>query len=90
MSGSMVEFRANGGTGSGYLALPPAGEGPGLVILQEWWGLVPHIIALADRFAAAGFAALAPDLYHGEQPANRDAAGKLLMALNIARAGTEE
>ena len=89
MPGSTVGFRANGGTGSGYLALPSAGTGPGLVILQEWWGLVPHITALADRFAESGFAALAPDLYHGETPANRDDAGKLFMALNIAHAGAD-
>src|SRR4051794_35127076 len=41
------------------------GEGPCVVVLHEWWGLVPHIEDVCDRFAAAGFAAFAPDLYDG-------------------------
>ena len=61
-----------------------AGSGPGLIVVQEWWGLVDHIKTLADRFAAEGFVALAPDLYHGERTTSPDQAGKLLMALNIA------
>jgi carboxymethylenebutenolidase len=69
--------------GIGYLALPPSGSGAGVLVLQEWWGLVPHIQAIADRFAAAGFVALAPDLYHGKQTSSPDEAGRLLMALNI-------
>ncbi len=89
MPGSMVEFRANGHTASGYLALPPSGQGPGLIVIQEWWGLVPHITALTDRFAAAGFTALAPDLYHGKSTTSPDDAGKMLMALNIQEAGKE-
>jgi carboxymethylenebutenolidase len=87
--GDMVSFRANGGSVQGYLALPPSGRGPGLVVLQEYWGLVDHIKALCDRFAAAGFVALAPDLYHGEVAKSPDAAGKLLMALNIAETGKD-
>ena len=59
--GSMVTYPANGHTTSGYLALPPSGTGPGVLVIQEWWGLVDHIKAVADRFAAAGFVALAPD-----------------------------
>jgi carboxymethylenebutenolidase len=82
--GEMVEFKANGGTAQGYLALPAAGSGPGVIVLQEWWGLVPHIKDVADRFAAAGYVALAPDLYHGEVGKSPDEAGKLMMALNIA------
>lgn len=67
----------------GYLALPPAGTGKGLLVLQEWWGLVPHIRDVSDRFAAAGFVALAPDLFHGEQTTSPDEAQRLFMALNI-------
>jgi carboxymethylenebutenolidase len=89
MSGSMVSFRANGHTAEGYLSLPTSGTGPGLIVIQEWWGLVDHILRLADRFAAAGFVALAPDMYHGEQTTSPDQAGKLLMALNIAAAGKD-
>ena len=89
MSGSMVQFAANGHTCDGYLSLPPKGTGPGLIVVQEWWGLVDHIKTLADRFAVEGFVALAPDLYHGERTTSPDQAGKLLMALNIAEAGKD-
>jgi carboxymethylenebutenolidase len=84
MNGKMIEFTANGGTANGYLAIPAAGNGIGVIVLQEWWGLVPHIKDIADRFAAAGFVALAPDLYDGVSTKSPDEAGKLLMALNIA------
>ena len=63
--GERVTYPANGGSSEGYLSLPESGSGPGVVVIQEWWGLVPHIESLVDRFAAAGFATLAPDLYHG-------------------------
>ena len=85
MPGTMVEFASNGATGSGYLATPAAGGGPGVIVLQEWWGLVDHIKDVADRFAAEGFVALAPDLYHGESTTSPDDAGKLMMALDIGR-----
>ena len=62
----MVEFTSNGGTCPGYLATPEGGSGPGVLVIQEWWGLVPHIKDVCDRFAAEGFVALAPDLYRGE------------------------
>jgi carboxymethylenebutenolidase len=83
-AGEMVTFPANGRTAEGYLALPPSGRGPGVVVIQEWWGLVDHVEDLADRFAREGYVALAPDLYHGEKTKSPDQAGKLLMALNIA------
>ncbi|MFI5233027.1 MAG: dienelactone hydrolase family protein [Gemmatimonadales bacterium] len=89
MSGSMVKFAANGHTCDGYLAVPAKGSGPGVIVVQEYWGLVDHIKALADRFAAEGFVALAPDLYHGERTTSPDQAGKLLMALNIEGAGRD-
>jgi len=79
----MVEFESNGGTASGYLSAPERGRGPGVVVIQEWWGLVPHIKDVADRFAAEGFVALAPDLYHGDVARSPDEAGKMMMALNI-------
>lgn len=83
MAGKMVEFSSNGGTCEGYLAVPESGSGPGVVVLQEWWGLVEHIMDVCDRFAAQGFVALAPDLYHGESTESPDDAQKLMMALNI-------
>jgi carboxymethylenebutenolidase len=86
MAGQMVEFSSNGGTTSGYLAIPAKGSGPGVVVIQEWWGLVDHIKDVCDRFAAEGYVALAPDLYHGEKTKSPDEAGKLMMALNINQA----
>lgn len=87
--GSLVTFPANGHTASGYLALPATGTGPGVLVIQEWWGLVDHIKDHCDRFAGEGFVALAPDLYHGETTTSPDDAGKLFMALNIDRAGVD-
>jgi carboxymethylenebutenolidase len=81
--GETVEFRSNGHTCSGYLATPPSGRGPGVVVIQEYWGLVPHIRDLCDRFAGEGFVALAPDLYHGKEAHEPDEAGKLLMELDL-------
>src|SRR5438270_640438 len=92
MPGTMIEFEANGRTATGYLARPTAPRAPGahgVLVIQEWWGLVDHIKDVADRFAAEGFVALAPDLYHGEQTKSPDAAGKMMMALNIAEAAKD-
>jgi carboxymethylenebutenolidase len=87
--GEIVEFRSNGGTCPGYLATSESGEGPGLIVIQEWWGLVPHITDVADRFAAEGFVALAPDLYRGEAASEPDGAGKLMMGLNLEQAAKD-
>ena len=85
--GEMIEFPSNGGTATGYLAMPESGGGLPLVVIQEWWGLVPHIQDVCERFAAEGFVALAPDLYRGESTTEPDEAGKLMMALNLAAGG---
>lgn len=87
--GQSVTFPANGHITDGYLALPEGGRGPGILVIQEWWGLVDHIRDLCDRFADAGYVALAPDLYHGESTGSPDQAGKLFMALNIDKAGVD-
>ncbi len=86
-----MEFASNGSTAHGYLATPESGSGPGLVVIQEWWGLVDHIKDVADRLAQEGFVALVPDLYHGQSVANTepDEAGKLLMGLNLEQAGKD-
>lgn len=83
--GDIVHFPSNGKEASGYLALPKS-AGPAVVVIQEWWGLVPHIKKVADRFAAEGFVALAPDLYHGKSTSSPDEAGKLMMSLRIDEA----
>lgn len=87
--GTIVELPSNGHQTSGYLALPGSGVGPGIVVIQEWWGLVPHIRDVCDRFAAEGFVAVAPDLFHGETTTEPDEAGKLMMALNLEQAAKE-
>jgi carboxymethylenebutenolidase len=86
MPNEMVEFKSNGATAGGYLAVPESGKGAGVIVIQEWWGLVPHIKDVCERFAAEGFVALAPDLYHGRTTTSPDEAGKLMMALNIEQA----
>lgn len=87
--GEMVQFPSNGSIVGGYLATPEVGAGPGLVVIQEWWGLVDHIKDVCDRFAPEGFTALAPDLYHGQKTAEPDEAGKLMMALDMERAARD-
>lgn len=79
---SDIELQANGRVTRGYLAIP-AGDGPwpGVVVIQEWWGLNDHIRDITDRFAREGFVALAPDLYYGEMAAEPDEARKLAMAM---------
>jgi carboxymethylenebutenolidase len=83
--GERVSFKSNGSTTAGYLAKPQK-PGPGVVVIQEWWGLVPHIEKIADRLSGAGFTALAPDLYHGQQTKSPDDAGKLMMSMRIDQA----
>jgi carboxymethylenebutenolidase len=87
--GEIVEFPSNGHTGRGYLARSVEGAGPGVVVIQEWWGLVPHIQDLCDRFAAEGFTALAPDLYRGKTTTEPDEAGKLMMSMNLEQAARD-
>jgi len=88
--GEIIEFASNGGTAQGYLATPAdGGTGPGVVVIQEWWGLVPHIKRVADRFAREGFVALAPDLYHGQTVSEPDDAAKLAMTLNMDQAAKD-
>lgn len=86
ISSQMIDFPSNEHTTPGYLAQPLHGEHPGLVVIQEWWGLVPHIKDVAERFARQGFVALAPDLYHGQSAAEPDEARKLAMELDRERA----
>ncbi len=83
----VVEFPSNGDSAPGYLAQPTeGGPYPGLVVIQEWWGLVPHIKEVTGRFAQQGFVAMAPDLYHGEAATEPDEARKLSMAFDRVRA----
>ncbi|MDQ2985349.1 MAG: dienelactone hydrolase family protein [Armatimonadota bacterium] len=81
--GRMIEFEGNGERYQGYLATPLAGQGPGLIVVQEYWGLVGHIKDVVERFAAEGFVTLAPDLYQGESTTEPDDAATMMMALNM-------
>lgn len=89
--GETVEFTSNGGTASGYLASPASGGGPGILVIQEWWGLNDQVKGKVDWFAREGFNALAPDFYHGQRAAfgEPDLAQKLMMELDIRQAATE-
>ncbi len=89
--GEIVEFPSNGAGASGYLALPEGGSGAGVIVVQEWWGLDSGIKEMADRLAAEGFVALAPDLYHGELAGHTemDRAGELMQSMPMDRAARD-
>jgi carboxymethylenebutenolidase len=82
-------FASNGGEAHGYLALPPSGRGPGVIVIQEWWGLTDHIADVSDRLAAEGFVALAPDLFGGKVAHDAEEAGRLMSELPVDRAARD-
>src|SRR6187549_3344100 len=86
-----VSFKSNGSTAAGYLVKPASGSGPGVLVIQEWWGLDSGIKQTTDRLGAAGFVALAPDLYHGELAAHdeMDKASHLMQSLPPGRAARD-
>jgi carboxymethylenebutenolidase len=84
-----VEFKSNGGTAHGYLVRPESGSGPGLIVVQEWWGLTTHIADITERFARAGFVALAPDLYGGPTTHDAAEAEQLMNAMPVDRAARD-
>lgn len=87
--GETVKFSSNGGTCDAYLAVPQSGEGRGVIVIQEWWGLVDHIREVADRFAQEGYVALAPDFFHGAKTGEPDEAARLLMGMAMDRAAAD-
>ena len=89
MAGSMTEIPVNGDAVPAYISLPPSGSGPAVVVIQEWWGLVPGIRDVADRLAAQGFVAVAPDLYQGKETTEPDEAGKLVMEMQLEQAAKD-
>jgi carboxymethylenebutenolidase len=84
-----VTFPSGGGTAHGYLAVPESGSGPGVVVIQEWWGLTSHIKDVTDRLAAEGFVALAPDLFGGSTTHDAEEAGRLMQELPVGRAARD-
>jgi carboxymethylenebutenolidase len=84
--GAMIDFaRPDGATTKGYLAMADKGA-HGVVVIQEWWGLNDQICGVVDRFARAGYNALAPDLYKGRVTASVDEANHLMTGLDFADA----
>jgi carboxymethylenebutenolidase len=84
-----VTFASNGDEAYGYLALPESGNGPGLIVIQEWWGLTTHIAHMADRLAGEGYVALAPDLYGGVTTHDEGEALQLLLEIPVDRAARD-
>lgn len=86
-----VEFPSNGSTAAGYLATPRGGRGPGVIVIQEWWGVDADLKKMADRLADGGFVALAPDLYHGQVAGHdeMDKAAQLMQTLPADRAARD-
>lgn len=82
-------FPSNGGVAHGYLAVPASGRGPGVIVIQEWWGLTDHIVDIADRLAAEGFVALAPDLFGGKTTHDSDEAGRFMSELPAEKAAQD-
>ncbi len=82
-------FPSGDGQAHGYLAVPDSGSGPGIIVIQEWWGLTEHIAEVADRLAGEGFVALAPDLFGGTTAHDADEAGRLMGELPVDRAAQD-
>ena len=87
-NGRMVTFSSAAGPAEGFLARPGQGR-PGVIVVQEWWGLVPHVKDVAGRLAAQGYLALAPDLYHGRSTVEAEEASHLMSGLDWSRAVDE-
>jgi carboxymethylenebutenolidase len=90
--GTMMQYKTpNGGSVAGYLATPKTGDAaPGVVVIQEWWGLNPQIKKTADRFAEAGYRALVPDLYHGRVTTDPDEANHLMTGMDWGGAAGQD
>lgn len=90
--GDMIQFDCPGGASApGYLAMPEGGDdAPGLVVIQEWWGMNDQIKGVADRFAAQGYRALVPDLYRGRVTQDPDEAEHMMTGLDWGGATSED
>lgn len=84
---SAISFAAGSGQATGFLAIPEGPDPhPGLIVIQEFWGLNDHIKDVTQRLAAEGFVALAPDLYDGKVTTDATEARQLLMSLDQSTA----
>jgi carboxymethylenebutenolidase len=89
---SNVDLKMNGDKAYAYVAQPDDdAQHPGVVLIQEWWGIEPHVRSVAQRLAAEGFVVAVPDLYHGRVVTEPDEAAKMSMMLtdNVERASRE-
>jgi carboxymethylenebutenolidase len=86
--GAIVSYASNGSEGHGYLALPAA-PSPAVIVVHEWWGLVDQLKRTCDRYAEAGFVALAPDLYRGAATDDPDEASRRMLGLDPLKATGE-
>jgi carboxymethylenebutenolidase len=77
-----VHLPVNGSLLDGLIVrLDDSEKRPGIVLIQEWWGIEPHVVELAHKFAASGFVVFVPDHYHGRVVTEPDEAGKEMMML---------
>lgn len=83
-----IEFQTNGTTAYGYLEKPSGGSGPGVIVIQEWWGLTTHIADVTKRLANEGFVALAPDLFGNRVTHDGDEAAQMMQELDASAAST--
>jgi carboxymethylenebutenolidase len=86
---TVVSMDVSGAPVEGFLAVPDGGRGPGVLVVQEWWGLVPHIRSVGERLAEAGFVAMAVDHYRGIETTEPDEAEKLMMGLQVDAAAAD-
>lgn len=86
---NIVSMEVKNDVVSGYMSRPGSGNGPAVLVIQEWWGVVPHIRSVVDRLAQSGFVALAVDHFKGVETTEPDEAQKLMMGLKVAVAGAE-
>ena len=87
----MIEFeRPDGNKAPGYYSAPDVANAPGVVMLEEWWGITDHIKHTADELAHAGFRVLIPDLYRGRVAAVGDEANHLMQGLDFGDAATQD
>ena len=81
MKNETLQFNTANGASTAYVALPDETSGVAIILIHEWWGLNDHIKEIADRYAAEGFAAIAPDLYRGAVATTTDEASKMMHGL---------
>lgn len=78
-----LSFNTANGAATAYVARPDGEAKKAVIVIQEWWGLNDHIKEIANRYAAEGFIAIAPDLYRGKMAANSDEASKMMHDLSM-------